>query len=354
MAKILDRTKRGTRTAVIITIVCALLIAGVLIYDAVGAKNAAIRSNTAMGTVVTAKVWGASGEHTAQAVLDRIVAMDEANLSAHNDTSDIAHINSASGRSVKVDNYTANLITRLLLAAGQTNGAFDPTIGALVRLWDIGGPNEQVPTAEEISAARATVDWHQVQVSGDTVQIGKGQALDIGAAGKGAACDAAKEILTENQAKSAVISVGGSILLYGENPAGDDWSVGIRDPRGASNTQLGTLTLKAGQCVSTSGDYERYFEQDGVRYCHILDPRTGAPADSGLISVTVVSPSGLVSDVLSTACFVLGYEQSLPILELFEDAQAVFVTEDRTVLVTPGLAGSFDLTAGSYTLGALS
>lgn len=169
-----------------------------------------------MGTVVTAKVWGASGENTAQAVLDRIAEMDESNLSAHNDTSDIARINSASGQSVKVDNYTANLITRLLLAADQTNGAFDPTIGALVRLWDIGGPNEQVPTAEEISAARATVDWHQVQVSGDTVQIGKGQSLDIGAAGKGAACDAAKEILTENQAKSAVISVGGSILLYGE------------------------------------------------------------------------------------------------------------------------------------------
>lgn len=351
MSKIWDRTRHSKLAAAIITVLCALLIAGVLIYDAVGRTTAAVRSDTAMATVVTAKVWGRSADQTAQAVLERIHTLDDAFLSAHNATSDIARINASAGSGVKVDNYTADLIAQLIQISDQTGGAFDPTIGALVNLWDIGGPNERIPSSDEIESARDTVGWSQIQVNGDTVQIGKGQSLDIGAAGKGAACDEVRAILDEKQAESAVISVGGSILLYGENPDGGDWPVGIRDPRGSANEQFGILTVGANQCVSTSGDYERYFEQDGVRYCHILDPRTGYPADSGLISVTIVSPSGLLSDALSTACFVLGYEQSLLLLEQFENTQAVFVTEDREVYLTPGLAGAFTLTAEGYAMG---
>lgn len=351
MEKTTDHSRRATRSAVIITVLCLLLIAGVLIYGAVGGRSAAVRSGTAMGTVVTAKVWGRSGDQTAQAVLDRIQTLDTSYLSAYNGTSDIARINAASGESVKVDSYTSGIISQLLSAAGQTGGAFDPTVGALASLWDIGGPNERIPADTEIAAACSSVDWRQVSIESDTVRIGKGQSLDIGAAGKGAACDEIKELLRAHDAESAVISVGGSILLYGENPDGGAWSVGIRDPRGGANDQLGTLAMGAGQCISTSGDYERYFEQDGVRYCHILDPRTGCPADSGLISVTVICPSGLMSDVLSTACFVLGYEQSLPVLEQCGDAQAVFVTAGHTVYITPGLAESFTLTADGYTMG---
>lgn len=351
MAKIWDRARRSKLTAGIIVALCALLIVGVLIYDGVGRQTAAIRSTAAMGTVVTAKVWGRSGDQTAQAVLDRIQTLDSSYLSAHNETSDIARVNASAGSGVKANDYTAGLINQLLQLSEQTGGVFDPTIGALVNLWDIGGPNERIPAAGEIEAALGSIGWDQVQVDGDTVQIGKGQSLDIGAAGKGAACDDVRAILDENHADSAVISVGGSILLYGENPDGGDWQVGIRDPRGSVNDLFATLSVGADMCVSTSGDYERYFEQDGVRYCHILDPRTGYPADSGLISVTIVSPSGLLSDVLSTACFVLGYEQSLDLLAQFEDMQAVFVTADHTVHLTPGLAESFTLTSDGYTMG---
>lgn len=350
MEKRLDRNKRGTRTAILITAVCLVLIAGVLIYDAVGGKTAALRSDTAMGTVVTAKVWGPSGEKTAQDVLDRIKELDGSCFSNYNTASDVARINAAPGSEVSVHGDTASLLSKLLILAAQTDGAVDPTVGRLVSLWDIGGANERVPSPEEIRAAVESIGWDRVQVTADTVRIGQGQALDLGAFGKGAACDAVRTILEGSRARSAVVSVGGSILLYGENPDGGNWPVGIRDPRGGANDRLGTLSIGAGQCLSTSGDYERYFELDGVRYCHILDPGTGYPADSGLMSVTVISPSGLVSDALSTACFVLGYEKSLPILEQFQQAQAVFVTTDRQVRTTAGLSGAFTLTAEGYAM----
>ncbi len=344
----------GAIVSAVIAAVCTALVAGLLIYDAVCVRAPAVQSGTAMGTVVTAKVWGPSGDQTARAVLDRLAALDKNCLSAYEGDSDIARINQNAGSSVKVSSYTAELLSHLIQAASQTDGAFDPTVGALVQLWDIGGPDERIPSASEIDGARGSVDWRQVQVHSDSVQIRKGQSLDTGAAGKGAACDEIRELLQTQNAESAVISVGGSILLYGKNPEGDPWSVGIRDPRGESSDRLGTLELGADLCISTSGDYERYFERDGIRYCHILDPRTGCPARSGLISVTVVSSSGVISDVLSTACFVLGYERSLPVLESFDNAQAVFVTDSREVYVTPGLADHFTLAAAGYTMGASS
>lgn len=137
-------------------------------------------------------------------------------------------------------------------------------------------------------------------------------------------------------------------MLYGKNPAAENWLVSIRDPRGAANDIFATFELPCG-FVSTSGDYERFFEKDGVSYHHIIDPKTGYPADGGLIAVTVCAKSGALSDALSTACFVLGYEKSLPLLKEY-GAEAVFVKADKTVYVTDGLKASFELKNGGYAL----
>ena len=145
-----------------------------------------------------------------------------------------------------------------------------------------------------------------------------------------------------------MISVGGSILLWGSRPGGGDWKVGVRDPRGEAADQLGTFTLAEG-FVSTSGDYERTLTVDGKTYHHILNPKTGYPANAGLISVTVTAPSGLLSDALSTACFILGYEKSLPLLDAF-GAEAIFVTGEKQVRTTPGLKQTFQLTNDAYHL----
>ena len=153
-------------------------------------------------------------------------------------------------------------------------------------------------------------------------------------------------VLEKAKIKRAVVSVGGSILLYGD---GEKFTVGIRDPFSESSAEsFARLTLPA-CCVSTSGSYERYFERGGVRYHHILDPKTGYPAESGLVSVTVVCGDGFLSDALSTACFVLGYEKSLPLLEKY-GARAVFVFNDKSVRVTGSLADSFELEKDGFKL----
>ena len=171
-------------------------------------------------------------------------------------------------------------------------------------------------------------------------------AVDLGSVGKGAACDAAVRAYEEAGAKAAIIAVGGSVGVYGEKSSGKPWSVAVRDPNGDGS--LGSVTLAEG-FVSTSGSYEKYFEQDGVLYHHLLDPETGYPAESGLVSVTVVAKSGVLSDALSTACFVLGREDGMKLLEEF-DAEGIFINSDNNITVTDGLKDRFTRTSRDYTL----
>ena len=188
----------------------------------------------------------------------------------------------------------------------------------------------------------------KINLGDGEVFLKDGVQIDLGAVGKGIGCDEARKMLEEADADAAVVSVGGSILTYGKKPDGKPWKIGIANPRNEDGeSYLGSLTIDGTCSISTSGDYEKYVIEDGVRYHHILDQKTGYPAESGLISVTIVCDDGWLSDGLSTACFVLGYEDSLPLLETYQ-AEAVFVTEDKEVIVTDGLKDMFTLTDSSY------
>lgn len=167
--------------------------------------------------------------------------------------------------------------------------------------------------------------------------------LDLGAVGKGIACDVAQNYLKQQKEVSgAVIAVGGSILLYGSKVDGTNWNVAVQNPRGKDGEAMGVLSLSGTTNVSTSGDYEKYFMQNGKRYHHILDPSTGYPAESSLISVTVVSDNGLLSDGLSTACFVLGKEKGQKLLEIY-GAEGIFIDQNKKVTVTKGLKDKFTI-----------
>ena len=165
----------------------------------------------------------------------------------------------------------------------------------------------------------------------DKISLPEGVTVDLGAVGKGMACDMIKAYLDRSDMKGAIISVGGSILAWGDyNKAGDKWQIAIAHPRNEGE-YLGVLSVDEG-FVSTSGDYERYFEKEGKRYHHILDATTGYPAETDIISVTVICDSGLVSDALSTACFILGEEKSKALLQEY-DASAIFVDKDMNISV---------------------
>lgn len=306
------------------------------------------QSGLSMGTVVTAQLYGPGGKTAAAKLFAEFDALENERLSWRAATSDIARINAAAGAPAAIGERTAGYLKTAAEISRQSKGAFDCTLGVLTQLWDIGGENARVPDRDEIAAALKSVGYQTLSLSNGRAALAKGQALDLGAIGKGIACDEAKALLEQTDLSGAVVSVGGSVLLWGRRPGGGPWKVGVRDPRGEAADQLGAFSLNGG-FVSTSGDYERTLTAGGKTYHHILDPKTGYPAQAGLISVTVSAPTGLLSDALSTACFVLGYEKSLALLDAF-GAEAVFVTMEKGVRVTGGLRKSFQLTNDAYHL----
>lgn len=335
------------KSAVIALSLSILILAGIfLLYSAKPYRC----TNFAMGSYIEQTVWG-GGADAAAAALSAIEDM-EYRLSWRLSGGDIYEINESAGKEpVPVDSETYGILKASLSVCEESGGALDITIAPLSRLWDFDG-SPRLPDDSEISPLLRAVDYRGIilQDDGKVLLKDENMALDLGAVGKGAACDAGIEAYKSSGARRAVLSVGGSVGLYGGGIR--PWIVGVRDPE--SQGILGELRLKEG-FLSTSGSYEKFFELDGKTYHHILDPKTGYPAESGLLGVTVLSSSGVLSDALSTACFVLGVEESLPLLREFY-AEALFVTDEspHRVLITPGLSEKFTLTDGDYVPEVLS
>ena len=184
------------------------------------------------------------------------------------------------------------------------------------------------------------MDYRQIRLMGFKATLPDGMEIDLGSVAKGYTGDVLSAFLKENGVTSAMLDLGGNIQTVGSKPDGSSWRVGIRDPEGDGN--LGVVEV-VNQAVITSGGYERYFEEDGVRYWHILDPQTGFPARSGLLSVTIIGECGAVCDSLSTALFVMGLDDALDHWRQYRDFEAVFVSEDGSVTITAGLEDGFAL-----------
>lgn len=283
----------------------------------------------AMDTVMTAAVYGSAD------ALDAVEAETyrlDALLAAQKDDSEIAAVND--GAEV-VSEETAALLRRALEIAAETNGAYDPTVYPLMRAWGFTDGNYRVPADAELDALLQTTGWTEVSVDGTTTSLPEGFALDLGGIGKGYAAGRCKEILKAHGVTSALLSLGGNVSALGSKPDGTAWTVAIENPDGGA--YLGTVQI-TDQCVVTSGGYQRYFEQDGVRYWHILDPETGKPARSGMKSVTIVSADDTLADALSTALFVMGPERAADFWrEHRAEFGAVWLTDDGRLFVTEGL-----------------
>ena len=208
-----------------------------------------------------------------------------------------------------------------------------------------------MPEQSELDELLKDVGYGKVSLDGDKVTLEKGATLDLGATGKGIGCDVVSDFLkTQTDVSGMILNLGGSsVMAYGEKPDGSDWKVALTDPRDPEGDYLSAITLNEGEFLSTSGDYEKYFIEDGKRYHHILDPKTGYPVWNGLDSVTVICDSGLFADGLSTACFVLGMDDALKLLEKY-NADAAFVDEDKNIYLTSGMKERFELMKNTYTV----
>lgn len=308
-----------------VTAVVLVLCLSVFLYSIEKRYDFTEKSFISMDTVVTEKIYGKNTSVFIAPVFNIVTGLDET-ISRFNEESAVYSLNTKGETS---DKSVLQIIDGVKTVSDDADGAFDITVGGLSDLWSIGKEGERIPSEKEISDVLENIDYKKIRIENGTVYYEDG-IIDLGAVGKGFACDLIKAYLSSENVKGAVVSVGGSILAYGDyNDKGDKWSIAIRHPRSESEF-LGVIRLDEG-FVSTSGDYERYFEKDGKRYHHIFDARTGMPASSGLISVTVVADSGLLSDALSTACFIVGEEKGKALIEKY-GASAIFVDEEMNII----------------------
>jgi thiamine biosynthesis lipoprotein len=219
-------------------------------------------------------------------------------------------------------------------------GVFHPWLGSVIELWGIGEKN-YIPTDAEISDALSSAGIYNGESDGKTIKLTNGAKLNFGAIAKGYATDKIREILKADKVKSAMISLGGNVYVHGKKPDGSLWRVGLRNPAGKENDWFCTLELED-KFVISSGDYERYFERDGKRYHHIFDPRTGKPAESDLVSVTVISDSGARGDAYSTALYIMGEEKALSFWRENGNFELVLVCRDGRVVLTEGVSDCFE------------
>ena len=298
-----------------------------------------VREEAIMGTAVRVELWAedrAAGEAAIAAVMGEMHRIDRA-MSPHKPSSELSRINrDAANKAVPVSDEMARLLARSLEFSHWSGGAFDITYAAVGQLYDY--RRGVAPTDLQIERARDAVGWRNliVDTTAHTVRFARpGVRIDLGGFAKGHAVDNATQILLRRGIRHAIVSAGGDSRVIGDR-RGRPWTVAIRDPRrGGENVAVLPLENTA---ISTSGDYERYFERNGVRCHHLIDPRSGK-SPSGVRSVTILADDGLTSEALSKTVFVLGVERGLPLIESLRGVDAVVVDASGRLHYTSGLLG---------------
>lgn len=317
-------------------------------------------SQVIMGSVVSLTTYTdteENGKTEQAAVFDKIKALDSL-ISKNDENAALYKINNSDSNENRIDPELFGYIKETADIYSKSDGKLAVTSGALTEAWGIDTEDFRLPSKDEIEAALPLCDDSLITLDSDklTVKTAEGQIINLGSVGKGIACDKALEAVDVSSDQSAVVSVGGSVGLFGAKSKNEGWVIGIRDPYGSENDyfaklNFGKLEYKGGAIifVSTSGSYEKNFEADGKTYHHILDLTTGYPVETELVSVTVKADTGLLSDALSTLCFALGEEKSQSILDSY-GASAVYVYADKTVSAYGELSDALEIVNADYKL----
>lgn len=298
----------------------------------------------AMNTYISLTVYGEASEN-AMGIAEEKINELEALWSVTKADSEVYTINHADGEPVTVSDETAELLRFSLEMAEQTDGALDITIYPVLTAWGFTTGSYQIPSEELLAEKMQLVGYEKVSLADNTVSLLPGMQLDFGAVAKGYASDTIRDLMLEEGVTSAIISLGGNICAIGSKPDGSDFRISVQHPD--NRDSLGILTL-SNSSVSTSGAYERYFVgDDGKEYGHILNPETGRPMQSDLISVTVVSEDGKLCDALSTSLFVKGLDGSTEYYQEHEGFEFLLMAENGEIYLTEGLEHCFTI-AESY------
>lgn len=328
----------------------ALALAAVLLAGCgTSAQEKTQRQLFAMDTVMILTCYGKNAQKALDAAEETLLALDGA-LDPELNTSAVYALNEGAGDFVAVPEDVFSIMSTAVTVWEATGGALDVGLYPIIRAWGFVDAQYRVPDEAELASLLAVKNTADIALDEGTqsVYLPDGMQISLGAVAKGYAGMAAVEAMRQAGAQYAIVSLGGNVQTLGDTkPDGTLWQVAVTDPR-STGDYVGVLSV-AQTAVITSGGYERYFEQDGKTYIHILDPETGLPVDNGLLSVTVVCADGAMADALSTALFVLGEEGALSYYQTYGGFGLVLITRDDRVIVTGNLAASFAEKGQKYT-----
>lgn len=307
-----------------------------------------------IGTYITISIY--DEKEVPSTVFDEIfytIYDFEKMMSKNIEMTNVDQINDSAGVApVEVPEVLYDVIALSISYGEMSNGLFDVSIGPVVNLWGIGTDDAAIPDGDELKAAMEKVDYRKIELDPDKSTVflpEEGMVLDLGAVAKGYIADEVKKVIQKNGYESAIINLGGNVLTVGLKPNSDHWSVGVRDPQSEMGGLVGILNLEDNAIVS-SGVYERFFIKDNVRYHHLINPETGYPEQSNLLSISIVTGASVDGDALSTAGFLMGFEKGYDFIESIEGVDAMFVLDDGSIYMTSGIESKFLLTNNKYTI----
>lgn len=304
------------------------------------------RSETLMGTVVKVTIYDSNDTKILDKAFDRVREIEKS-VSINQEGTILDKVNESSGISpVIVDEDTFKIVEKGIKYSNLSNGLFDITVGPLVKLWSIGLPEARVPSKDEIDSVLGYINYKDIELNENENSIflkNPNMIIDLGGIAKGYTADEISEVLTENNVHSAIIDLGGNVYTHGRKVNGQDWNVGIQNPISNRGDILGTIKVN-NKSVVTSGTYERFIEKDGIKYHHILDPKTGYPYDNNISGISIISEKSIDGDALSTSVFAMGVEEGLAFVESQPDVEAIFVTTDNNIYLSSGMKDIFNLT----------
>ena len=340
------------RKKVIVIITTIILAIGLLGCVKEETNEQLSRTELFMGTVVKVTLYDHASEELLDEVFEHISEVEDL-VSINKEDTEIVQLNKNAGiKGVKLSDFSYNLVKVALEYSKLSDGGYDVSIGPLVKLWSIGLPEAKVPSEDEIEEVIKNIDYTKVKIDDSNKEVflsEKGMMIDLGSIAKGYIADDIVNILKENKVERAIIDLGGNIYAMGTKNEENNWKIGVQNPFEDRGRIVGAIEV-SNKSVVTTGIYERFIEEDGEKYHHILNPKTGYPYETDIAGVTIVADKSVDADALSTLVFTKGLDEGLQLVEKLESVDAIFVMDDNSVYVTEGLKEDFKLTNDSFKL----
>lgn len=310
------------------------------------------RTEFLLGTIANIKVYNENSEDALDKAFERVTQLDDW-FAMQKEDSEISEVNRQAGIApVEVSEEVFRVMERALYYAEESEGAFDPTIGAMTSLWNIGQENAAVPDEDKLNDVLDVVDYSLVELDEEKQTIflkEEGMKVDLGGIAKGYITDEAARILKKEGVNTAIIDLGGDIVVVGNSTRGETepWRVGIQDPFTERGEIMGLVEL-ADSAIVTSGIYERNFEEDGKSYHHLLDPETGYPFDNNISGISIIADNAMDGDAIATAAFAMGVEKGLTYINEMAGVDIIYVTKDRKVYTSENISEKVSISDDSF------